>query len=865
MSNYTDMVKQLTQQLAQRVCDQRIEDRFDEQLKDFTRTQAFTLGLMLGNGVIESLNEHQTKHCAGVLSTLVGLKDAEGKMYIPSNWESQTPPKHIDQIEPFIIDADDNGRVRIYSSYALKTDLDNAKEALAEVGIYLRWNSKGKYWYTNWEHTNEVIEELQKVVIPDLSILFVMPFERPPKNEALNDKNNAIVTVVTDYDKNRTPYWRLTFKGPGVFENKDKFLDFMSELGAKYRKKCKYNKAKKQWLCFSPIGPAVIAKLFDHELIKMDDVAWQTARDNEELNKILKELQQRQLEQQEVLDTVTEGVEEWMNNLKLPEPFVLYDYQHKDVTAALKGERLGFGHEQGLGKGVMGAVLAKYYAEVAGWHVFIIVPAGMVSIWEHRCREFIDANQHFIHITSQNYRSMPQVEYKVKDSRKTKQMAWHNYQRRRYHDQWGKNILREKAHHRTNVWRVWVRQTDEFVTMDDKYVIITDESHKFGEMDSYQTGVWLELTRHATRVHPMSGTVFGKGVPYKLAPTLMHLGSPLVTNANWDDKTWGFYKRFCDLQRKHIGGGRTVIDKSGVGTPQTQQELHEELQRLFIRRREIDYLDIPPHRRIITQVPKVSKNEVAKYEQALQAAWERYQERVQSGEAKPGSEQLVLIGHQRKACSLAKVDYTAEKAVELIEQGEDALVIFVAFQDTVQKLAATIRSKLSKAHQKATIHKISGSMKVTEDDSPTGFSHRSTYDIQTSFNEDAGNQVLIVTLGAGAEGLNLTRAKYMITHDMPWGADTFLQAQKRIWRNKQTRRTFNIIPVWDYFDYSVAMGVAERARVMGNIIDGFDQDLERLQVFDGAPEVIGQYSPQHQKELLTIIERQAQRGEEHNE
>lgn len=100
------------------------------------------------------------------------------------------------------------------------------------------------------------------------------------------------------------------------------------------------------------------------------------------------------------------------------------------------------------------------------------------------------------------------------------------------------------------------------------------------------------------------------------------------------------------------------------------------------------------------------------------------------------------------------------------------LIVFTEHRDTLEYLAANIRTLLGRQEAVVTIH--------------GGKSHEERKAVQERFVHDPVTRILVATDAAG-EGLNLQRADLMVNYDLPWNPNRIEQRFGRIHRIGQTR------------------------------------------------------------------------------
>ena len=119
---------------------------------------------------------------------------------------------------------------------------------------------------------------------------------------------------------------------------------------------------------------------------------------------------------------------------------------------------------------------------------------------------------------------------------------------------------------------------------------------------------------------------------------------------------------------------------------------------------------------------------------------------------------LAQLNRFRQVVSQAKVEHTAEYAMQLEESGEKCL-IFTAWKETAYALGKELSCDV-----------ITGNVEQNE-----------RTKMQDRFNNDTNVKHLVLTLDVGREGLNLTAASAIVFNDFGWNPMIHDQAEGRAW------------------------------------------------------------------------------------
>jgi len=261
-----------------------------------------------------------------------------------------------------------------------------------------------------------------------------------------------------------------------------------------------------------------------------------------------------------------------------------------------------------------------------------------------------------------------------------------------------------------------------------------------------------------------------------------------------------------------------------TGSKISGSELRTTLQRYQLRRRKADVLQQLP--------PKISTDLLLPLTAAQRLTYDTAEK---EGRIKLSAEReiriesiLALIARLKQICNFApngsssKMKNLEERIAQIAASGEKALV-FTQYTNTTNGA-----QRIAKCLQKFNPLVYTGTMDVIE--------RTKTIDI---FNRDNIHQVLVLSLLAGGQGLNLQRASYVFHYDLWWNPAILQQAEARTHRLGQKR------PVHIY-RYLMQNTIETRiADILQSKMDLFDRLVEGVSL-----------DPQKlftRKELLRII------------
>lgn len=260
---------------------------------------------------------------------------------------------------------------------------------------------------------------------------------------------------------------------------------------------------------------------------------------------------------------------------------------------------------------------------------------------------------------------------------------------------------------------------------------VVDEAHN---VKNRSTGRWKVLNML-------------KGIPsflFLTATPLVNNGLDFFSLLNiLDNKVFGSEAEFT---RSYLSSnGRVIL---------APRQLQKDLLPYMFRRKKTDVLkDLPAKIRQHHHI-ELSGEWKRKYDEVMRGLYTDL-----SGNEHDVPEMfLAQLNRFRQVVSQAKVEHTAEYAMQLEESGEKCL-IFTAWKETAYALGKEL------------------SCDVITGDVPQDERTR----MQDSFNNNPNVKHLVLTLDVGREGLNLTAASAIVFNDFGWNPMIHDQAEGRAW------------------------------------------------------------------------------------
>lgn len=426
-----------------------------------------------------------------------------------------------------------------------------------------------------------------------------------------------------------------------------------------------------------------------------------------------------------------EGIPEWVlrmveraershcseapDECRLPEG--LLPYQLEGVRFGMsRGGRCLIGDEMGLGKTLQALALAAQYW--ADWPVLVVCPAVVRWVWQEQAYRWLGGLV---------------LENEVQVIRK------------------GSERLDPEA-------RMWVvsyallasdAKRGHFAQRPDgspHEFVIVDESHNIKEWQAARTKAVVPLVRAARRAVLLSGTPT-RNAAHELHPQLCGLLPSM--NA----KLAEFRARYC-VQQPHMLGGRSVVKVAGA---RNTAELHHLLNStVMVRRLKKEVLtQLPPKRR--QRVPmEVSDSKLMKDIKG---------EMARAGGSFSGEAVQSLFLRMAKA----KVPAVKEYLEEVLERGDDKIIVFAHHRIMMDELSELLTKNLGKAG--FTHMRIDGSTPCNK-----------RVELVKFFQEDPSCRVALLSITSCSEGISLTAAGLVIFAELYWVPGAVEQAEARAHR-----------------------------------------------------------------------------------
>lgn len=318
-------------------------------------------------------------------------------------------------------------------------------------------------------------------------------------------------------------------------------------------------------------------------------------------------------------------------------------------------------------------------------------------------------------------------------------------------------------------------------------LIICDESHYIKEVSSLRSKMVRWLSKSCNDMLLMSGT------PIRSKPMDMYLQLKLVRPNEWKTKH-DFGIMYCDAkQRTFPVKGRRVKVWTYDGATNLDN-LQEVIKPYYLRRTKSQILhEIPPKVETLIPVDLPTK---------LRDQINDPIEGFKSESNQSYTTWLVAINQMRQISSEYKIDYTQERSLEFVKNGEK-IIIYVSFLKTFDTMCEFFDQ-----------HKI----KYAAVQGETSIKKRK--EEVDKFQNDPECKVFIGSILATKESITLTEASCVFVHDIEWVPSDISQALDRacrIGQNKKVRVYYHIAK--DTYENLILERLIGKQKVYYNLVE----------------------------------------------
>lgn len=323
---------------------------------------------------------------------------------------------------------------------------------------------------------------------------------------------------------------------------------------------------------------------------------------------------------------------------------------------------------------------------------------------------------------------------------------------------------------------------------NSKFVLIADEAHYCADMKAQRTKKYLELAAsdNCLGLINLTGTPMKNGRPINMYPLLKAMKHPVSENKR------RYEEHYCNARA-------TMFSKWDTTGAINLSELRDVLNEsgIILRRTKEECLDLPE--KVYQDVEVGVDNELEiEYQKQFKILKEDYYTRLKAGEIKSGGDAIVMMGYLRRLSSAYKVPKTIEICKDLLEQSE-AVVVFTEFTESAKQIADEFG-----------VGVLDGSLDIDS-------RQKMVEDFQ-----DGKTKVFVGTIKAGGVGITLSKASYLVIHDLPWTPGDYNQATDRIHRIGQ-KRTCNIYNIFAKdIDYAIKSIIETKSKNIDAVLNNSD-------------------------------------------
>lgn len=456
---------------------------------------------------------------------------------------------------------------------------------------------------------------------------------------------------------------------------------------------------------------------------------------------------------------------------------------HYGINIALG--RVLLADDMGLGKTLQAIALLSYYRE--DLPAVIVAPASLLYGWKKEILKWVDwISEEDIHVMDSS-----------KDT--------------------PKGLVSICSYHYSHT------NSEKLVDfMNSRGVIIFDEAQALKSMESLRGAAGVRLAHFSKRCFMLSGTPMDNK-PIELFP-LLHALDPV----EWSDE-YEFAVKYCEAHEIPSNTKNKELYTAGACN------LNELMQRMrdtvMVRRHKKTVYSQLPKKRRYSQTLNATNNDrdlseftdlVTDMAAPILAETKfNVAETVKKLRGKLGGRKGRVFEAFQKA-GLSKVNNIVEYILDQMDSRPDEPIVIFAHH---KQVIAGIEAGLVKRDPKLKYIKIDGS--VTN--------KKKRFELAETFQEDSRYKVALLSFGAAATGLTLTRAKRTFMAEMPWSPSICFQAEDRINRLGQDQVTEMIYLLgYNGFDDFLWNMIQGKSLFTREALDGAQGDV--FEVTDSANE-----------------------------
>ena len=480
----------------------------------------------------------------------------------------------------------------------------------------------------------------------------------------------------------------------------------------------------------------------------------------------------------------------------VPATKVPYSYQWAAVESLLLFSRAILGFEPGMGKTLIAqTVVANLVAQ--GRKVLVVVPPSLrVDPWE---REFAA--------------EFPQLRVRIVEGRKVD-------------DRTAEKLLATSFDPDADVTIIGdatlADRTDDIIEWGASALVV-DEAHRFKSPVAKRSKALQQLVDDAETAHRvlpeehpapfvamLTGTL-AMNRPDEVYQPARITGKSTVNAISGADSYSNFVRRWCEQNEFRVNG-RKIFQTVGCKDP---EGLHEKLRETcYLRTAREDVLDMPE--KVWAVHGLTLEDSVLRTYRRIETeflSWIAEQMGADAAERAAKGEAIVKLQKLWAEAASAKAKAAAEYVADLVEQGEQVVVM------------GHHRDAIEKFHDELRTHKVRDGIRnrpIRAVEVVGGMGDKAKIEARDAF--QAGKaEVLIGNIEAAGVGMDLDAAHHLVFIQLPWAPGSMVQAGDRIYRPASggtDPRTIHVLNALDTVDERMYLQLQAKAAVTDRLNGG---------------------------------------------
>lgn len=338
--------------------------------------------------------------------------------------------------------------------------------------------------------------------------------------------------------------------------------------------------------------------------------------------------------------------------------------------------------------------------------------------------------------------------------------------------------------------------------------IIADESHNLKQKNSQRAKKILPILRRSRRLVLLSGTP-ALARPVELWTQLSCFAPKLF--GNWTT----FTNRYCDPQKKRIGG-RVIMDFSGASNA---PELHQKLKNVMVRRLKCNVLaELPPKQRSLIPTA-ISRDEKENCKRAIKEMGDKRASLSElfgdaARQADFEAKSKMMKAYQQSG--IGKAQAVADYVVDWLAGSETLkILVFAHHKAVLDTVDQRLLAKCPNSHIR-----IDGSVAPAL-----------RTQLVRKFQTCSRVRVALLSMTAAGVGLTMTAASTVLFAELHWTPGVLAQAEDRAHRIGQTHDSVQVVYMVCKdqslsLDMSMWRMLGKKIGTLGQVVDGSEVSIE---------------------------------------